>query len=270
MEIMQLPHFGKSPQPAETFFERKFGVNPMGVFDEVRGTGTTYLFSQNNGKTNSNHVASILQHHINILKGLLDNREALINVDNCAVNKNHIIVAFGVMLVLNKIYDIVELHFLIAGHTKFSPDRMFAFISQLMKSKDIFGIEDILKIFEDHQRSKGATAQKSYTVESLEEFTNNKCNNFFDYKELLEDLVDKIKGFNSFHRFRARRENSLVILEVKEFSTDYTWKVLQIIGKTKFSANKKLVKVQMSEAKRADLIKQQRFIPSGRFTFLDP
>ena len=270
MEILQLPKFGKYPQPSETFFERKFGVNPMGVFDEVRETGVTYLFSQNNGKSNSNHVASTLKYHIDILKSLFDYREMLLNVDNCAVNKNHIIVAFAVMMVLTKVYDLFELHFLIAGHTKFSPDRMFAFLTLLLRLKDVFGIEDILKAFTDHQKSKGQNAQRSYSVESLESFTNNEANNFYDYKDLLEDEIKKIKDFNKYHRFRAKRVNGEVLLEAKEFSTQSKWKLIQTFRNKKFSKLKKIKRVEMKEAKKADLKKQERFIPSGKFSFLDP
>lgn len=269
MEIIQIPKFGKSAQPSETFFERKFGVNPMGVFDEARGTGVTYLFSQNNGKTNSNHVTSVLKYHIEMLKLLSDYRELLINLDNCRVNKNDIVIAFAIMLVMSNVYDLVELHFLIAGHTKFSPDRMFGWISLLLKSKDIFGIDDILRAFADDLRLKGASAQKSYALQSLEGFTGNKANNFYDYKTLLEDLIGTIKDLNSYHRFRARRVKATVVLEVIQYSTDNEWKLLQTLKIKKFISPENISKVPMKAAKLADLEKQERFIPTGKFTFLE-
>lgn len=109
MELLQLPSFGGSSQPAETFYLRKMSVTPAGVFDEVEQTGVTYLFSQLHGKTNSNHITSILDDAIDKKKKTgTNNRKLRVNWDNCSVNKCYLLARYGIELIRLGLYDSVE------------------------------------------------------------------------------------------------------------------------------------------------------------------
>jgi hypothetical protein len=50
-------------------------------------------------------------------------------MDNCGVNKGYLMCAFAISLVTLGIFDQVHLDWLVAGHTKFTPDRMFGSLS---------------------------------------------------------------------------------------------------------------------------------------------
>jgi len=53
----------------------------------------------------------------------LGESEAVLNADNCVgQNKNHIIYLLKCWRVLSGLHKKIRLHFLVVGHTKFSPD----------------------------------------------------------------------------------------------------------------------------------------------------
>ena len=146
-ELYQLPQWGASPQNQESYFKRKLSVTPMGVYDEGRDCGHMYFYSQEVGKTNSDHVISVIDKFIEDFgKG---EKELVINMDNCAVNKNMYLVGYIILLVNWGYFQTVTLHFLIAEHTKFSPDRMFGWLDMATKHLDIFEVIDLLKPFTD-------------------------------------------------------------------------------------------------------------------------
>jgi hypothetical protein len=271
MELFQLPYWGLSPQPAPTFFLRKFSVTPFGVFDEVLRTGTVFLFSQLIGKTNSNHVLSILKLVIDRKKLIGSQARTLrLNFDNCNVQKCYLLIAFAMRLVFDDLYDLVEIHFKIAGHTKFNPDRMFGWLADLGRDKDIFEINDVLRFVADEKRLFGQRAQTSYTVESLENFDKD-CNaeHFFDYKKSYDKIFKSFQTISSMHQFRMRKVDGSVILEMKEFSTDSIWTSVKFFKKNPtFGALEKLKKVPMKEKKIKDLSTCLQYIPSGELSYL--
>ena len=54
------------------------------------------------------------------------------------------VVGYFAFLVAHGFYNRVTLHYLIAGHTHFTPDRTFGWLSGQLKSKDIFDFSDVL------------------------------------------------------------------------------------------------------------------------------
>ena len=122
-ELYQLPYWGASPQNQESYFKRKMSVTPMRIYDEERNLGHVYFYSQQLGKTNSDHVISVIDKFIEDFGS--GGKHLIINMDNCAVNKNMFLVGYIILLVEWDYFESVTLHFLITRHTKFSPDHMF-------------------------------------------------------------------------------------------------------------------------------------------------
>ncbi len=206
MELIQLPFFGRSAQPSQTHFKRKFSVTPCGVFDEVTQTGELYLFSQLLGKTNSNHILSILNIAVLKKKAIVGGKARVLrlNFDNCSVQKCYLMIAYACYLVKNDHYDLVEIHFRIAGHTKFSPDRMFAYFSELLKALDLFEVEDIVHAWmAEYVISKG---KLPYSVTSLESTTSGKTDHFFDFKDFFKGHFKAFDGISSHHLIQISRK----------------------------------------------------------------
>ena len=59
-------------------------------------------------------------------------------MDNISVNKSSTLVGFGAALVALGFFDSVSLDWLVVGHTKFSPDRMFGSVSKVLKTSGSF------------------------------------------------------------------------------------------------------------------------------------
>ena len=85
-----------------------------------------------------------------------------IQLDNCwRENKNQILLAFLADLVWRKVFDDVQISFLIKGHTHFSPDQMFSRISVRLTKTDVYCSEAFL-----HELSESRTP--SLSVETID------------------------------------------------------------------------------------------------------
>ena len=70
---------------------------------------------------------------------------------------------------MGSIYEIVELgilyffqgriSFMIAGHTKFSPDRLFATLAKSCYSADVFNEESFIQVYHQHSTDRGGIIQ---------------------------------------------------------------------------------------------------------------
>ena len=120
---------------------------------------------------------------------------------------------FFVYLVHIKRLKEVYLHFMIAGHTKFSCDAMFGTLANLLKRIMLKNLSQIAKMI--NERS---------TVYKAKVMKPNLC---LDFKKGLADKAKKIKGITKFHHFKISNRNNDVVFEVKKTSGD-DWKEIWI------------------------------------------
>ncbi len=276
MELLQLPSFEGSSQPAETFYLRKYSATPLGLFDEVKGTGVTYLFSQLHGKTNSNHVTSVLDHGIKEKKKTgVNNRKLRVNLDNCSVNKCYMLIRYGIELIRLKIYDSVEFCFMVAGHTKFSPDRMFGWLSGVLKVVDIFELSDVATAV-DAARLQYLRAHKReapYSVKIVDSFNSEGLSTFFyDWKSYFMGSYTPFGFLNELHCLKVSLSSSGIELKAKEKTSDSSWKPIKFLNNSKVGKRKlkNLPMVPLKPAKVADLLKMAKFIPGGKLSYASP
>ena len=72
-------------------------------------------------------------------------------MDNtCVTNKNWYTMAWALEMVVQKRLDLVRISFLIAGHTKSSPDLVFAKLAQTYNQSDVFCTEDLKQVIAPH------------------------------------------------------------------------------------------------------------------------
>lgn len=231
---------------------RKYGVTPLGIFNEGQGKGLTYFIPCECGKLNSNHVISAINLHIstNPSKTTL-----ILSFDNCAVNKNKYVIAFCYELVNSGVFAEVQIHFMVAGHTKFAPDRMFAYNTNMIKDKPMYEVIDLVK-------AVNSGRSKSYRAEEIQVGDGR----LLDYKGAYEYMFPALTGIQKYHCFRFTKATAtLARLEVKEW-TESDW-----VEKHSFKAKKghqqtqklPLSRKELSAKKLADLKKQAVFVPDG-------
>ena len=106
------------------------------VIDEASDTGKA-----------ANIVVSMLDfffsHH-----GLGESKASL-HADNCSgQNKNNTMVQYLMWRVLTGLQQSISLHFMIAGHTKFSPDACFGLIKRKFRQTDVSSLDDLAHLVE--------------------------------------------------------------------------------------------------------------------------
>ena len=246
----------------------------MGVFDEVSGTGRVYLFSQLHGKTNSNHVTSVLDNHISKYKtGKNQKRKIRVQLDNCSVNKCYVLIRYAADLVKSGRYDEVEVCFMVPGHTKFNPDRMFAWLSDLLRTIDVFEISDIVAAVDracEIYRSQNGGREHPYSVENIDQFNLiGEFIHFSDWNSRFEDTFRRFGYLNESHRFEVKKDESKTVLRVQQYSESDP-KITDFIKESvPLKPLRRLSKVHLKPAKVQDLSKVLKFIPGGSLSYVD-
>ena len=92
-----VPHWGKTPQPANTYYLSKESIDVFGIVDHRDDSGHVRLFSETIGPKNTHHTVSLLHSYIEDVKAKHPRlQRVLIFLDNAtSTNKNSILVWLG-------------------------------------------------------------------------------------------------------------------------------------------------------------------------------
>ena len=135
-----IPSWGRTEQPGSTYYLQKVSHDIFGIVDHRDKEGTLYLFDERIGPKNTDHTISFLstywqsvsQQHpwIQRLAIFLDNATSTSN--------NRFLFAWAMEMVSQG--NVIHICFMLAGHTKFAPDRLFAKIGSAYK---IFTVQEL-------------------------------------------------------------------------------------------------------------------------------
>jgi len=117
----------------------------------------------------------------------------------------------------NSYFFDITLHYLVAGHTKFAPDRMFGRVSRILKNQNIFEVDNAVRLV-------NAAAQKGLTALEL----TPDMRIMYDWKGALSEHLAMPGGIDMKRWIRARRQNSRVVMEWKEWHSD-PWSPITIL-----------------------------------------
>ena len=94
-------------------------------------------------------VVISLVHNYFLLHGLGEKR-LVIHADNCSgQNKNNLMVAYLTWCVIMGYHDQITYSFMIAGHTKFSPDSFFGLFKLALAKSEVDNLDDLIKVVEN-------------------------------------------------------------------------------------------------------------------------
>ena len=147
-----LPYWGRSPQPGHTYYQQKVSYDVFGIVDHREGAGHVYILSELAGPKNTDHTVSYL---LNYLKstGQVPERIKRVQVflDNAgSTNKNQYLTGSVYEIVERGIFSFFRVSVVIAGQTKFCPDRLFALLAKSFYSSDVFNEEQFLCVYGQH------------------------------------------------------------------------------------------------------------------------
>ncbi|XP_055076286.2 uncharacterized protein [Misgurnus anguillicaudatus] len=148
-DFAQQLHFPSNPlQPGPTYFltPRKCGL--FGISCEGLQKQVNYLIDEGmSSAKGSNEVISYMHHFFGNFG--VGETEVDLHCDDCSgQNKNNFMLWYLAWRAGHKLHDKIDLHFLIAGHTKFSPDCGFGLIKQAYKKTTVNTLADIAEVVE--------------------------------------------------------------------------------------------------------------------------
>lgn len=175
-----VPYWGRTEQPGLTY----------------------YLFDERIGPKNTDHTISFLDSYWKEFSRRAPwVRRFAIFLDNASsTNKNRYLFSWAMEMVTNKKVDHLRIGFMIAGHTKFAPDRLFSITGSAYKSQDVFNIHDLKGVCE-----LGAA---TFIVDG---------DQVYAWRELLGDKYTNLPGVRKLHDFLVvRTHDGSVVMKVRE------------------------------------------------------
>ena len=149
-DFAQQVHYPSNPlQPGPIYFLTPRKAAIFGVCCEAILHQVNFIIDEasDTGK-GANMVVSMLDfffsHHA------LGESKASLHADNCSgQNKNNTMVQYLMWRVLTGLHQSIHLHFMIAGHTKFSPDACFGLIKRKFRQTDVSSLDDLARVVEE-------------------------------------------------------------------------------------------------------------------------
>ena len=143
--------------------------------------------------------------------------------------------------------------FLVAGHTKFTPDRLFASCSKMYNKSDVFNEGELGKLYSQHSQVNVSNGDDIYP-----------------WREALKASYSDIPGIRKFHKFLIVRMGNKVSLTVGERCYDPMMVQSSLSKSTKLSNPKcqsyKESTKPLSNEKLGHIQQMcEQFIPSSRW-----
>ncbi len=201
------PIFFKTPRRAQLF----------GVCNEGISCQRNYLIDEGHfpGK-NANTVISLLDHFF--ANYGLGEKWVHLTADNCAgQNKNNALLQYLVYRVLTGLHDKTTLSFLIAGHTKFSPDGYFGLVKRHYRRSQVYTYEHLADIVEGSSKN-GHNICVRTSGENMHPVV------YRDWTSWLSRYFTALNGISNYHHFRIEK-NTPSAVAVKELKDSREMKV---------------------------------------------
>lgn len=196
-DFAQQVHIPSNPmQPGPIYFKtpRKCGI--FGVMCEGVTRQVNYLIDEAStvGK-GANTTISYLHHYLE--KHGLGETHAYLHADNCSgQNKNNYFLWYLAWRTINKLHHLINYSFLIAGHTKFAPDRCFGLIKRAYKVNYVSSIYEFARMVDS---SSAVGVNKSQLVGTHD---GRVIVPVYDWVTFLSQYFNKLPNIKKYHHFR--------------------------------------------------------------------
>lgn len=197
-----IPYWGFSAQPASTYYYQKVSHDVFGIIDHRDDQRHIVLFDERIGPKNTDHTVSYLEKKIS--EATVQHpwiRRVLVFLDNASsTNKNRYLFSWGMEMVDQRKIDYIRFCFMVAGHTKFAPDRLFAQVANSYNREDVFTITELANVCTLH-----ATTSIDDGVDVLQ------------WREATSLKYSDLPGTRKLHDFLiARSHVGSVVMKVRE------------------------------------------------------
>jgi hypothetical protein len=197
-----IPHWGRTEQPGSTYYLQKVPFDIFGLVDHrSKDLNYIWIFNETIGPKNTDHTIAFLSQHLERVTSEFPwVRRACIFLDNAGnTNKNRFLFSWAMELVQKHTLDHCRFCFLLAGHTKFSPDRLFTLTGNEYNRSDVFTAEELLQICQKFSTASIATGSS-----------------IFDWRSAMAKKYSDLPGVRKMHDFLIVRSiNDRVVMKVR-------------------------------------------------------
>ena len=205
-DYAQQVHIPSNPQQAgPIYFKTPWKCGLFGVCCEGIPRQINYLIDEavSTGKGANATISYVHDFFISHGAGETD---AQINADNCgAQNKNNFFIWYYSWRILCGLHKSILYSFLIAGHTKFSPDWCFGLIKQSFRRHYVSSLFDLMSAV-DKSTVSGVNISKLCGLHD-----GTLLVPVYDWVTFLEPYFKKIPGISTFHHFRFSKDHPGVV-----------------------------------------------------------
>ena len=194
-DFAQQIHFPNSPQqvgPLYFLTPRKCQI--FGVCCEAKSEQVNYLIDENdNPGKGANSVVSMVHHYLETQS--FYGQAIFLHADN-AVGQNNTMMQYLCWRVLTGKNPQAKISFMIAGHTKFAPDRFFGLLKKYYRRTDVSSIGHIESVVRN-----SIVSGKNIPLSTVE--SDGKRNViWYNWSEFLNPNFTYIPGIAQYHHFR--------------------------------------------------------------------
>ena len=198
-----IPHWGRTEQPGSTYYLQKVSHDIFGLVDHrsEASCNYTWIFDETVGPKNTDHTIAFLSNYLEKVTSEFPwIRRACIFLDNAGnTNKNRYLFSWAMELVEKRTLDHFRFCFLVAGHTKFSPDRLFALTGNAYNRADVFTAGELLEICQ------------RFSTSCIEDGSH-----IFDWRSAMAKKYSDLPGVRKMHDFLiVRGINDQVLMKVR-------------------------------------------------------
>ena len=201
-DYAQQVHFPNDPQqPGPAYFLTAKKCQLFGVACEPIGRQVNYLINEGEGiGKGANATVSLIHHHIQV-HGLKEDH-LLLHADNCVgQNKNNTLLYYLLFRVLMGYHKSITLSFMLAGHTKFAPDRFFGLIKKTYRRTKVETIGCIARV----------VMSSSVIGANIPQLIMDQSGDwevlYYDWTAFFEIYFKDLKGITSYHIFRVTSDH---------------------------------------------------------------
>ena len=201
--------------------------------------GTFLYYTDNLTSGGASIIVEVMKQSIIDLQSLLKNKQDLggrsldvpehmiLQFDNCSENKNKFVFAYISLLVQQGHFALIEVFFLIVGHTHASIDQYFSILSKLIWRSRFIGsplaLESLIRKQNSvHNLSGNSWENKDHMERKLKSLPLivKKISVVFELKNVMKPLINnRIKYYPIPHRFRFEKYHSVCAMQYTLFST---------------------------------------------------
>ena len=193
VQNVQYPSNPQQPGPAYFNSARKCEI--FGVACEPLSMQVNYLIDEADDHDKGANATVSMLHHFLENHGVGESHLKL-HADNCvAQNKNNILMQYLMWRTMIGKNELVQISFMIVGHTKFAPDRFFGLIKKYR-----YTFVSTLGEMQDVVRKSMICGQNIPQV--TKDVDGRKLVSWYDWKSYLSTLYKTIPSITTYHHFR--------------------------------------------------------------------